>query len=115
MLVVCGVVAARCCGGRFPANASHPPGGHVKQKHARTHSCYHPRPVKPRVHERPGGGVRPAVPAGQGSGRGTATLKKVKSKPKPAAKEKTQTNRLPSRVRVGQNARLEKILNLMEV
>jgi len=47
---------------------------------------------------------------------GAATLKKVKSKPKPAAKEKTQTkNRLPSRVRVGQNARLEKFSGLLEV
>ena len=60
--------------------------------------------------------AHPAVPAGQSRGPGAATLKKVKSKPKPAAKEKTkQKNGLPSRVRVGQNARLEKILNLMEV
>ena len=39
-----------CYGGRFPANAPQPPGGQVKQKHARTRSCYHPRPVQPRVH-----------------------------------------------------------------
>ena len=39
-----------CCGGRFPANAPQPPGGQVKQKHARTRSCFHPRPVQPRVH-----------------------------------------------------------------
>ena len=39
-----------CYGGRFPANAPQPPGGQVKQKHARTRSCFHPRPVQPRVH-----------------------------------------------------------------
>jgi hypothetical protein len=39
-----------CCGGRFPASAPQPPGGQVKQKHARTRSCFHPRPVQPRVH-----------------------------------------------------------------
>jgi len=37
-------------GGRFPANAPQPPGGQVKQKHARTRSCFHPRPVQPRIH-----------------------------------------------------------------
>jgi len=46
----CGVVATRCCGGRFPASAPRPPGGQVRQKHARTRSCFHPRPVQPRVH-----------------------------------------------------------------
>jgi hypothetical protein len=39
-----------CCGGRFPASAPQPPGGQVKQKHARTRSCFHPRPVQPRIH-----------------------------------------------------------------
>jgi hypothetical protein len=38
------------CGGRFPASAPRPPGGQVKQKHARTRSCFHPRPVQTRVH-----------------------------------------------------------------
>jgi len=39
-----------CSGGRFPANAPQPPGGQVKQRHARTRSCFHPRPVQPRIH-----------------------------------------------------------------
>ena len=74
----CGVVAARlgfvhagaCCapphtpalcgrgcattacvmGGGFPLTPPQPPGGQVKQKHARTRSCFHPRPVQPRIH-----------------------------------------------------------------
>ena len=37
-------------GGGFPLTPPQPPGGQVKQKHARTRSCYHPRPVQPRVH-----------------------------------------------------------------
>ena len=48
------LLQGRCavlCGGGFPLTPPHPPGGHVKQKHARTRSYYHPRPMKPHVHE----------------------------------------------------------------
>ena len=71
----------------------------MKQKHARTRSCYHPRPMKPHVHENMAAVCILPCPLDRA-----------------AAKEKTkQKNGLPSRVRVGQNARLEKILNLLEV
>ena len=58
------------CGGRFPANAPHPPGGHVKQMHARTRSCGHPRPGVTLCSRRLDSGARPAVPAGQSRSRG---------------------------------------------
>ena len=98
---VCGVVAARCWfmrgqlrsphtpglvrswlrhhrlryGGRFPANAPQPPGGQVKQKHARTRSCCHPRPVQPRIHA--GSAAQCVLPCPLDRARpGAATLKR---------------------------------------
>ena len=63
------------CGGRFPANAPHPPGGHVKQMHARTRPHCHPLPwvnLHPRA---PSNGLRPASPAGsRRDGQGEAML-----------------------------------------
>ncbi len=112
--VVCGVVAARCCGGRFPASAPRPPGGQVKQNHARTRSHFHPRPVQPRVHA--GSAAlcvlpRPLDRAEAGGGHtqavgcagclfevaraaplhciNCAAKGKIQSKPKPVYKEKT--------------------------
>jgi hypothetical protein len=75
-----------------------------------------PGPVKTSVHA--GRAVcgllpRPLGSAGVGGGH---TQKKSKANPNPQLKKKhKQKNRLPSRVRVGQNARLEKNSKLLEV
>ena len=63
------------CGGRFPANAPHPPSGQVKQRHGRTRPHCHPLPwvnLHPRA---PSNGLRPASPAGsRRDGQGEAML-----------------------------------------
>ena len=63
------------CGGRFPANAPHPPSGQVKQRHGRTRPHCHPLPwvnLHPRA---PSIGWLPASPAGSRSdGQGKAML-----------------------------------------
>ena len=63
------------CGGRFPANAPHPPSGQVKQRHGRTRPHCHPLPwvnLHPRA---PSTGLRPASPAGSHrDGQGEAML-----------------------------------------
>jgi len=63
------------CGGRFPANAPHPPSSQVKQRHGRTRPHCHPLPwvnLHPRA---PSNGLRPASPAGsRRDGQGEAML-----------------------------------------